>query len=39
MRWAGIQDIFVPQIGLADGIIHELHHGRMFTSLMGVKTP
>lgn len=39
MRWAGIQDIYVPQIGLADGIIHELHHGRMFTSLMGVRTP
>lgn len=37
MRWAGIQDIYVPQIGLADGIIHELHHGRMFTSLMGVR--
>lgn len=26
MKWAGIEDIFVPQIGLSDGMIHELYH-------------
>ncbi|MBL7765210.1 MAG: exopolyphosphatase [Chitinophagaceae bacterium] len=35
MRWAGITDIMVPQIGLADGLIHLLHQEMSFTSLMG----
>ncbi len=25
MRWAEIEDIYVPKIGLADGLIHHLH--------------
>ena len=25
MRWAGIDEIFVPKIGLADGLIHILY--------------
>ncbi len=25
MKWAGIQEIYVPKIGLADGLIHHLH--------------
>lgn len=37
MRWAGIDDIFVPQIGLADGIIRILHQSLNFTSMMGLK--
>jgi exopolyphosphatase/guanosine-5'-triphosphate,3'-diphosphate pyrophosphatase len=36
MRWAGITDIFVPQIGLADGLIKQLYQERSFTSLMGL---
>lgn len=35
MRWAGIQEIYVPQIGLADGLIKLLYHEMSFTSLMG----
>lgn len=26
MKWSGISDIFVPQMGLADGIIHTLYN-------------
>lgn len=26
MRWAGAEEIFVPKIGLADGLIHHLYH-------------
>ncbi len=37
MRWAGIQEIYVPQIGLADGLIRLLYQERSFTSLMGLK--
>jgi exopolyphosphatase/guanosine-5'-triphosphate,3'-diphosphate pyrophosphatase len=25
MRWAEAEDIFVPKIGLADGLIHHLY--------------
>jgi exopolyphosphatase/guanosine-5'-triphosphate,3'-diphosphate pyrophosphatase len=25
MRWAGIEEIYVPKIGLADGLIHLLY--------------
>ena len=25
MRWAGIEEIYVPKIGLADGLIHMLY--------------
>ncbi|HPI55211.1 MAG TPA: ethanolamine ammonia-lyase reactivating factor EutA [Chitinophagaceae bacterium] len=35
MRWADIKEIFVPQIGLADGIIKLLYQQLSFTSLMG----
>jgi len=34
MRWAGISDIYVPQIGLADGIIRKLFQEMSFTSLI-----
>ncbi len=36
MRWAGITEIYVPQIGLADGLIRLLYQEMSFTSLMGV---
>ena len=36
MRWAGITEIYVPQIGLADGLIKLLYQEMSFTSLMGV---
>jgi hypothetical protein len=36
MRWAGISDIFVPQIGLADGLIRLLYKEKSFTSMMGL---
>lgn len=29
MKWAGIEEIFVPRIGLADGIIHKLFEDTM----------
>ncbi len=35
MRWAEIKEIFVPRIGLADGIIKLLYQQLSFTSLMG----
>ena len=25
MRWSGIEQIFVPKIGLADGLVHHLY--------------
>lgn len=37
MRWANINEIYVPQIGLADGIIKLLHKEMNFTSLMGIR--
>lgn len=37
MRWASINEIYVPQIGLADGLIKLLYQEMSFTSLMGVK--
>ena len=37
MRWAGITEIYVPQIGLADGLIKLLYQEMSFTSLMGVR--
>ena len=36
MRWAGINEILVPQIGLADGLIKQLYQERRFTSMMGL---
>ncbi len=39
MRWAGIDEIFVPQIGLADGLIKLLYQEMSFTSLMGKPKP
>ena len=36
MRWAGITDIYVPQIGLADGLIRLLYKEKSFTSMMGI---
>lgn len=35
MRWAGITEIYVPQIGLADGLIKLLYREMSFTSMMG----
>lgn len=37
LRWAGLSEIFVPQIGLADGLIRILHRERSFSSLMGIR--
>lgn len=34
MRWAGISDIYVPQIGLADGMIRKLYQEMSFTTLL-----
>ena len=36
MRWADIQEIYVPQIGLADGLIRLLYNEMSFTSMMGI---
>jgi exopolyphosphatase/guanosine-5'-triphosphate,3'-diphosphate pyrophosphatase len=33
MRWAGIDKMYVPQIGLVDAIIRELYYQHSFTSL------
>ena len=27
MKWSGAKDIFVPKIGLSDGIIKSIYHG------------
>ncbi len=35
MKWAGIEEIYVPQIGLADGLIKRLYQELSFTSLIG----
>jgi exopolyphosphatase/guanosine-5'-triphosphate,3'-diphosphate pyrophosphatase len=37
MRWSGITDIQVPQIGLADGLIKLLYQERSFTSMMAMR--
>jgi exopolyphosphatase/guanosine-5'-triphosphate,3'-diphosphate pyrophosphatase len=37
MRWGAISDIYVPQIGLADGLIRLLYQERIVTSLIGLK--
>lgn len=37
MKWGNIQEIFVPQIGLADGLIRQLYQEMSFTSMMGLK--
>ena len=36
LRWADIQEIYVPQIGLADGLIRLLYNEMSFTSMMGI---
>jgi exopolyphosphatase/guanosine-5'-triphosphate,3'-diphosphate pyrophosphatase len=36
VRWADIQEIYVPQIGLADGLIRVLYNEMSFTSMMGL---
>jgi exopolyphosphatase / guanosine-5'-triphosphate,3'-diphosphate pyrophosphatase len=36
MRWANIQEIQVPQIGLADGLIKLLYREMSFTTMMGI---
>lgn len=36
LRWASLHEIYVPQIGLADGLIRILHRERSFSSLMGI---
>ena len=38
MRWGGIADILVPQIGLADGLIKLLYRDLTFTSMKGLKS-
>lgn len=30
MKWSGAEDIYVPKIGLSDGIIKSLYHGGVF---------
>ncbi len=37
MRWGNMEEIMVPQIGLADGLIKQLHKELSFTSMMGIK--
>ncbi|MBK7689575.1 MAG: exopolyphosphatase [Bacteroidetes bacterium] len=39
LRWTGITEIYVPQIGLADGLIRQLYNEMRFTSLMGMQKP
>ena len=39
LRWTGITEIYVPQIGLADGLIRQLYNEMRFTSLMGLPKP
>jgi exopolyphosphatase/guanosine-5'-triphosphate,3'-diphosphate pyrophosphatase len=39
LRWTGITEIYVPQIGLADGLIRQLYNEMRFTSLMGLQKP
>ncbi|MBL7773019.1 MAG: exopolyphosphatase [Chitinophagaceae bacterium] len=36
MTWGGIKEIHVPQIGLADGLIHKLYEESSFSSLIGL---
>lgn len=38
LRWASLEEIFVPQIGLADGLIRVLYSEMRFTSMMGIKS-
>ena len=28
MKWAGVKEMLVPKVGLADGIIHELYYSK-----------
>jgi exopolyphosphatase / guanosine-5'-triphosphate,3'-diphosphate pyrophosphatase len=37
MRWGNIDEIMVPQIGLADGLIKLLYRGLTFTSMKGLQ--
>lgn len=37
MKWANIAEIYVPQIGLADGLIKQLYQELSFTSLIGLQ--
>ena len=39
LRWTGVDEIFVPQIGLADGLIRLLYSEMRFTSMMGMPKP
>lgn len=37
MNWAGIKEIYVPHIGLADGLIRKLYEDLSFTSLIALQ--
>lgn len=37
LRWAAIDEIFVPQIGLADGLIKQIVKEMSFSSMMGLQ--